>query len=64
MNLYEITDLATEAIDQFDAKIAHLSYAQINSLLLSLPLQPVTIQSKMVRNRLIALKELIETDSL
>ena len=60
MNLYEITELAEKAVDFFDNEIAKLSYAQIKSLLFTLPEQPLTIQGQLIRDRLIVAKRLIE----
>lgn len=60
MNLYEIAALAEEAITIFDERIAGLSYRQVNELLFSLPAEPRTIAGKLIRDRLEALKWVME----
>ena len=62
MNLYEITDLAEEVIAEFDNKITHLSYREVNELLCTLPFEPKTIAGKLIRDRLVVLKWTIEND--
>ena len=60
MNLYEITTLAEEAIASFDDRIAGLSYRQVNELLFTLPAEPLTIAGKLIRDRLLTLKRVME----
>ena len=62
MNIYEITELAEEAIAEFDNNIAHLSYREVNELLFTLPFEPKTIAGTLIRDRLVALKRTIEND--
>ena len=62
MNLYTITDLAEEVIASFDDRIAGLSYRESNELLFSLPAEPLTIAGKLVRDRLLTLKWVMENE--